>query len=150
MRIVLVFPRKRKTPEFTKKGEIHALFVSAPFLVWFAGATPDFSIREVSNGVGADGVGVKFPMVFANCSLCSCAKDKSERKTKGQQLKGKIVSALFHIVSHVSTLSQHFSPRNFLEIEAFSKENQKKMTKPFCTLVVARLSSSEQRELASA
>ena len=74
------FPRKRKTPEFTKKGEIHALFVSAPFLVWFAGATPDCSIREVSNGVGADGVGVKFPMVFANCSLCSCAKDKSERK----------------------------------------------------------------------
>ena len=32
-----------KTPEFTKKGEIHELFVSALFLVWFAGATPDNS-----------------------------------------------------------------------------------------------------------
>ena len=31
-----------KTPEFTKIGEIHELFVLALFLVWFAGATPDF------------------------------------------------------------------------------------------------------------
>ena len=31
-----------KTPEFTKMGEIHELFVLALFLVWFAGATPDF------------------------------------------------------------------------------------------------------------
>ena len=30
-----------KTPEFTKKGEIHELFVLALFLVWFAGATPE-------------------------------------------------------------------------------------------------------------
>ena len=35
------FPRKR-TPEFTKMGEIHELFVLALSLVWFAGATPDF------------------------------------------------------------------------------------------------------------
>ena len=32
-----------KTPEFTKMGEIHELFVLALSLVWFAGATPDFS-----------------------------------------------------------------------------------------------------------
>ena len=32
-----------KTPEFTKMGEILELFVSALSLVWFAGATPDFS-----------------------------------------------------------------------------------------------------------
>ena len=38
---VLVFLRK-KTPEFTKMGEIHELFVLAHSLVWFAGATPDF------------------------------------------------------------------------------------------------------------
>ena len=32
---------KEKTPEFTKKGEIHELFVLALSLVWFAGATPE-------------------------------------------------------------------------------------------------------------
>ena len=32
------FP-KEKTPEFTKMGEIHELFVFALSLVWFAGAT---------------------------------------------------------------------------------------------------------------
>ena len=30
-----------ETPEFTKKGEIHELFVLALSLVWFAGATPE-------------------------------------------------------------------------------------------------------------
>ena len=35
------FP-KEKTPEFTKMGEIHELFVLALSLVWFAGATPDW------------------------------------------------------------------------------------------------------------
>ena len=30
-----------KTPEFTKMGEIHELFVLPLSLVWFAGATPD-------------------------------------------------------------------------------------------------------------
>ena len=30
-----------KTPEFTKMGEIHEIFVLAQSLVWFAGATPD-------------------------------------------------------------------------------------------------------------
>ena len=34
------FP-KEKTPEFTKMGEIHELFVLALSLVWFAGASPD-------------------------------------------------------------------------------------------------------------
>ena len=32
---------KGKTPEFTKMGEIHELFVLALCLVWFAGATPE-------------------------------------------------------------------------------------------------------------
>ena len=31
----------RETPEFTKMGEIHELFVLALSLVWFAGATPE-------------------------------------------------------------------------------------------------------------
>ena len=35
------FP-KEKTPEFTKMGEIHELFVLPLSLVWFAGATPIF------------------------------------------------------------------------------------------------------------
>ena len=34
------FP-KGETPEFTKMGEIHELFVLALSLVWFAGATPE-------------------------------------------------------------------------------------------------------------
>ena len=34
------FP-KENTPEFTKMGEIHELFVLDLSLVWFAGATPD-------------------------------------------------------------------------------------------------------------
>ena len=37
---MLVFLRK-KTPEFTKMGKIHELFLLALSLVWFAGATPD-------------------------------------------------------------------------------------------------------------
>ena len=48
----------------------------------------------------------------------------------------KIVSALF------CTFSTLFSPRTSLKIKAFFRENQKKKTKPFCTLVVARRSSS--------
>ena len=35
---------KGKTPEFTKIGEIHELFVLALSLVWFAGATPELSL----------------------------------------------------------------------------------------------------------
>ena len=34
-----------KTPEFTKMGEIHELFVFPLSLVWFAGATPEFSAK---------------------------------------------------------------------------------------------------------
>ena len=72
---------------------------------------------------------------------------KCQRKTKGRQLKGKIVSAffhtffaLFHASSHFFTLFHtfsEFSPRAILKIQAFF------FTEPFCTLVVARLSSSK-------
>ena len=42
MRIVLALKFLiRKTPEFTKMGEIHELFVLALSLVWLAGATLD-------------------------------------------------------------------------------------------------------------
>ena len=78
------------------------------------------------------------------------SQGESPRKTKGQQLKGKIVSALSHTFSHFSTLFtrfQNFSPRTSLKIKAVSKENNKKQTKPFCTLVVARLSSSKESTL---
>ena len=43
----------------------------------------------------------------------------NQRKTKGQQQKGKIVSALFHTFSHFSTLFHTFSPRTSLKIKAF-------------------------------
>ena len=39
-----------KTPEFTKKGKIHELCVLALFLVWFAGATPDFCPLPITGG----------------------------------------------------------------------------------------------------
>ena len=32
---------RKKTPEFTKMGEIHEFFILALSLVWFAGATPE-------------------------------------------------------------------------------------------------------------
>ena len=63
---------------------------------------------------------------------------------KGQQLKGKIVSGLFHTFPHFLALSP---PGLSLKIKPslkIRKENQKNKTKLFCTLVVARLSSSEQ------
>ena len=48
----------------------------------------------------------------------------------------------FPYFSHFSTLFQNFSSRTSLKIKAFLEENQKNKTKPFCRLVVARLSSS--------
>ena len=41
------FPKK-KTPEFTKMGKIHELFLLALSLVWFAGATPEINQPELS------------------------------------------------------------------------------------------------------
>ena len=38
-----------KTAEFTKMGEIHELFALALFLVWFAGATPDFDVMDMKS-----------------------------------------------------------------------------------------------------
>ena len=52
---------QRKTPEFTRMGEIHELFVLALSLVWFAGATPD-SQRPL--GGSLSGVPLDFPSVF--------------------------------------------------------------------------------------
>ena len=84
-----------------------------------------------------------------------------QRKAKGQQLKDKIVSALFHIFWYLSALfhtfskfffffffSKFFLKDFFSEIRGFTtvlvrrdekriKENKKKNTKPFCTLVRA-------------
>ena len=86
----------------------------------------------------------------------------NQRRTKGQQLNGKLVSALFHSFWHFSTHFHTFSeffrafpPGLSLSIRGvcycFSskrlkriEENKQTKTKPFCALVVARLSSSEQ------
>ena len=88
----------------------------------------------------------------------------SQRKTKGQQHKGKIVSAFFHTFWHFSTRFHTFSEffRIFLQDfllefrgcttvlvqrdEKRIKENRKTNAKPFCTLVVACLSSSDDLE----
>ena len=70
---------------------------------------------------------------------------KFSEKTKGQQLKGKIVSAFFtlfpHFSTHFLTIFQSLSPRAFLKLEAFLKRIKRK-NQPFCTLVVANLFSS--------
>ena len=60
-----------------------------------------------------------------------------QRIIEGQQLKGKIVSALFFVLLHTKfdTFSD-FSPRTSLKIMALKK------TKPFFALVVPRLSSN--------
>ena len=59
-----------------------------------------------------------------------------QRKTKGQQLKGKIVSEFFTL-SQLFTLFQNFPQENKRE-----KYNKRNRTNRCCTLVVARLSSS--------
>ena len=59
-----------KTPEFTKMGEIHELFVLALSLVWFAGTTPDHRAIAVSLG---------FRSVIAVClsfTRSSCCQDR--------------------------------------------------------------------------
>ena len=38
---------KEQTPEFTKMGESHELFVLALSLVWFAGAAPDVCVKSL-------------------------------------------------------------------------------------------------------
>ena len=88
---------------------------------------------------------------------------RPKEKLKGDKLKGKIVSALFHtflaLSTHFHTFSEYlrtFPPELFLRIKGFYycfffverdekriKENKNKKTKPFRTLVVARLSSSD-------
>ena len=81
-----------------------------------------------------------------------------------EKLKGKIVSALFHTVWHFSThfhafseFFQNFPSRTFLRFQGFyccfslkrTKKDKKKSIKPFCTLAVARLSSSDLNWLKS-
>ena len=77
-------------------------------------------------------------------------------KTKGNKLKGKIVRhffTLFGTLPHIFTLFESFLQDFFLESRGFTtvlaqrdeniiKDNKKKKAKPFCTLVVALLSSS--------
>ena len=85
-------------------------------------------------------------------------------KTKRQQPKGKIVLALVHTFWHFSTLShflreffRYLPPGFLLELRGFTtvlaqrdekiiKNKKQKNTKPFCTLVVARLSSSNTND----
>ena len=118
-----------------------------------------FSSNRVPEKVGNPRVwrppGLSSPKMFIRLQRWDSSRAK---KTKGQQLKGKIVSPLFHTFWHFSThftLFQSFSSRTFLRIKGFYyctivqreekiiKENEEKKTKPFCTLVVARLSSSK-------
>ena len=73
----------------------------------------------------------------------------NQRKTKGQQLKGKIVSeffTLFHNFWHFFIIFPRLSPSKQRVLaqgeQKRRKDNKKKRANRFCTLVVARLSSS--------
>ena len=54
-----LFSQGKKTPEFTKMGESHELFVLALSLVWLAGATPDHSAFTTRNVLCTEGSVVK-------------------------------------------------------------------------------------------
>ena len=79
----------------------------------------------------------------------SCRATESDtvsEKQKGDNKRAKSFRhflTLFHTFPHFFTLFHTFPSRVFLKIKAFFKENKQKNTKPFCTLVVARLSSSK-------
>ena len=96
-------------------------------------------------------------MGFSSCNLrevhhLRCLWPRlPQRKTKGQQLKGKIVFIIFGTFSHFFTLLHNFSPGTFFPSkqgvlaqgeQKRRKDNKKKRANRFCTLVVARLSSS--------
>ena len=52
-----------KTPEFTTMGEIHAHFVLALSLVWFAGATPDLNNLRNNYGVADTDLAILTPQL---------------------------------------------------------------------------------------
>ena len=54
-----------KTPKLSESSE-NGLFTPRAFVLKWGGPRP--LKREVLNGVGADGVGVKFPIFPVNCS----------------------------------------------------------------------------------
>ena len=64
---------------------------------------------------GPKNVLTTFPLKFAKGMV---KKVQVWPPPKGQQLRGKIVLALFHPFSHLFTLLQNFSPRTSLEIKA--------------------------------
>ena len=64
------FP-KEKTPEFTKMGEIHELFVLALSLVCFAGATPDLGTRDTQTPKRASKEVLRRPVRGFPCTGCT-------------------------------------------------------------------------------
>ena len=90
---------------------------------------------------------VFFHGFFADWQLLKCLRQHYfQRKTKGQQLKGKIVSefftlsAIFHFFFHNFTTGLSPSKQKVLAQE--KQRRKKNRTSQCCTLVVARLSSS--------
>ena len=84
-----------------------------------------------------------------------CQKKLQRATTKAQNRRGTFsyFLALFHTCSHFSEFFRTFPPGLLLRIKGFYclvqrdekriKDNKKKNAKPICTLVVARLSSSD-------
>ena len=108
--------------------------------IWHTGrhATLGASLTQVLDAKAAS----DFKMAIRNrsdlnhcnfsCDLCSTSY---QRKTKGQQLKGKIVSALFHTFAHIVRI---FPPERFFKLRLFIREKRKrpKLLHVSCTFVL--------------
>ena len=104
------------------------------------------TLKQVSRNLGP-----LWQPAFYNDTNLRIMNGSFQRKTKGQQLKGKIVSE-FSPFSHFFTLFQNFPPRIFpfktQKVLAQGEQKRRKYHKKnranrCCTLVVARLSSSQ-------
>ena len=105
-------------------------------------------LLKVRAGVQSLRLQLRFPSQWQK----SIATLLNQGKTKGQQLKGKIVSDVFALFLTIFRTFSEFSPQDIpLETKGFSsmgtkekkrKDNKKNRTNRCCTLVVARLSCS--------
>ena len=85
--------------------------------------------------------------IWGNPLLCEAADLLEVREKLKGNCRAKSFRHFFtllHTFPHFFTSFQNFSPTTFLKLSLFLLENKKKKTKPFCTSVVARLSSSNR------
>ena len=73
-----------KTPEFTKMGETHELFVLALSLVWFAGATPECSVMVLYTRLSKPRLEITGETeVTLSCRIWEEGKELGPQRNKG-------------------------------------------------------------------